>query len=199
MAGRPGIYRGVRFGDGLALLAAGARAGRRLAGRRGAHRVAPRLPTRRWAATTSPFSAPTASGLLRRGGGDIPLPGDDPALGDGRAAVIAGGEIVILSAVDLRRARAGPAPPAPTRSRSRAAGSPGARAARAATSSAPATSPTRPGPGPEQSLGKAGGRAQLGRPSLDANRLVYARATTRENVIVGGRLGAKHKKRAKST
>ena len=31
------------------------------------------------------------------------------------------------------------------------------------------------------------------------NRLVYARATTRENVIVGRRLGAKHKKRAKST
>ena len=59
------------------------------------------------------------------------------------------------------------------------------------------TDPSRPGP--EHSLGKAGGSAQLGRPSLDGGRLVYARATTHENVIVSRRLGAKHKKRAKST
>ena len=59
------------------------------------------------------------------------------------------------------------------------------------------TDPSRPGP--EHSLGKAAGSAQLGRPSLDGGRLVYARATTHENVIVSRRLGAKHKKRAKST
>ena len=47
--------------------------------------------------------------------------------------------------------------------------------------------------------GARGRSAQLGRPSLDDNRLVYARATDVENVIVRRLLGAKRKKRAKST
>jgi hypothetical protein len=54
-------------------------------------------------------------------------------------------------------------------------------------------------PGPEKSLGRAGGSSQLGRPSLDDNRLVYARAAPTENRIVKRLLGAKRKKRAKTT
>ena len=197
MATRPGIYRGVRFGDGLALLAAAVAlvvASPAGAARTESHPAAdPAVGGGDLA-----FQRPDGSGLLRRGGRDIPLPGDDPALGDGRAAVIAGGEIVILSAVDLHELGRVPAAGADAVAisgrwlawRARRSGRDFLRARNVAD-------PARPGP--EQSLGKAGGRAQLGRPSLDANRLVYARATTRENVIVGRRLGAKHKKRAKST
>ena len=54
-------------------------------------------------------------------------------------------------------------------------------------------------PGPEKALGKAGGAAQLGRPSLDDNRLVYARATRGQSLIVKRLLGAKRKRRAKTT
>ena len=54
-------------------------------------------------------------------------------------------------------------------------------------------------PGPEHSLGRAGGASQLGRPSLDDNRLVYARATKGENSIVRRLLGSSHHKRAKTT
>ncbi len=38
--------------------------------------------------------------------------------------------------------------------------------------------------GRERSLRRIGGSGQLGRPSLDGSRLVYARADRRENVIV---------------
>jgi hypothetical protein len=54
-------------------------------------------------------------------------------------------------------------------------------------------------PGPVKALGSAGGASQLGRPSLDGNRLVYARATRGENRIVKRLLGGKGKKRAKTT
>ena len=53
-------------------------------------------------------------------------------------------------------------------------------------------------PGPARSLGRAGGAA-LGRPSIDGNRLVYARATRHENRIIKRLLGAERKKRAKTT
>ena len=62
MADRPGIYRGVRFGDGLALLAAAAALDRRLSGGRRAHRVAPGRRPVGGRATTLPFSGPTAPG-----------------------------------------------------------------------------------------------------------------------------------------
>ena len=85
MATRPGIYRGVRFGDGLALLAAAAALVGRRAGRRDAHRVAPGRrprgrrrrsglsatrrfgvhPPRRW----RPAAPRRRSGVGRRAGG----------------------------------------------------------------------------------------------------------------------------------
>jgi hypothetical protein len=48
-----------------------------------------------------------------------------------------------------------------------------------------------------RSLGRSGRRAQLGRPSLDDNRVVYARAGRQENVIVKRVLGAKHPQRSR--
>ena len=197
MADRPGIYRGVRFGDGLALLAAAAAlivASPAGAARTESHPAAdPSV-----GGSDLAFQRPNGSGVLRSGGRDIRLPGDDPALGDGRAAVIAGGRIVILSGKSLEEIGRVPAARADAVAISRhwlawRARRDGRDFMRARN----LTDPSRPGP--EHSLGKAGGSAQLGRPSLDGGRLVYARATTHENVIVSRRLGAKHKKKAKST
>ncbi len=197
MAARPGIYRGVRFGDGLALLAAAAALV--VASPAGAaHTESHPAADPAIGGDDLAFQRPDGSGLLRRGGRDIPLPGDDPALADGRAAVIAGDEVVILSADDLGELGRVPAAGADAVAisrhwlawRARRAGRDFLRARNVAD-------PTSPGP--EQSLGKAGGSAQLGRPSLDDNRLLYARATPRENVIVKRLLGSNHKKRAKAT
>ncbi len=197
MAGRPAIYRGFRFGDGLALLAAAAALV--VASPAGAaHIEAKPAADPSVGSGDVAFQRPDGSGFIRRAGRDVALPGTDPALGDGRAAVIAGGQIRLLSGKDLtvvgRIPAAGADAVAVSRHwvvwRSRRHGRDLMRARNVAD---PAN------PGPEQSLGRAGGAGQLGRPSLDDNRLVYARATPRENVIVRRVLGTKHPKRAKST
>jgi hypothetical protein len=196
MAGRPGIYRGFRFGDGLALLATA-----------GALVVA--LPAGAAQTESRPaadpsvadgdvaFQRPGGAGFIRRGNQDVPLPGHDPALGDGRVAVIAAGAIRILSAKDLTPVGGVPAAGADAVAisrrwivwRARRHGRDFMRARKLAN----------PGdPGPQRGLGHAGRKAQLGRPSLDGNRLVYARANPNENVIVRRLLGAKRPKRAKA-
>ncbi len=197
MANRPGIYRGFRFGDGLALLAvAAALVVAAPAG--AAHTEAKPASDPSVGGGDVAFQRPSGAGYIRRAGGNIRLPGDDPALGDGRVAVIAGGQIRILSAkdlgvlgtVDARRADAVAISSHWLVWRARIDGRDYMRARNVADPRSP---------GPEQSLGKAGGRAQLGRPSLDDNRLVYARANPNENSIVRRLLGTKHPKRAKST
>jgi hypothetical protein len=144
------------------------------------------------------YQRPDGSGVLRRGGHDTALPGDDPALGGGRIAVIAGGEIRILDSRDLTHLGRVPARGADAVAVSShwvawRARRHGHDFMRARNVSDPAS------PGPEQSLGRAGGASQLGRPSLDDNRLVYARATRRDNVIARRLLGSSHPKRAKAT
>jgi hypothetical protein len=197
MAGRPAILRGFRVGDGLALLAVGAAlvvavpAG-------AAQNAATRASDPSVAGDALAFQRPDGTAVLRRGGADKPLLGTDPALGDGRLAVIGKGEIVILSAQDLTEVGRVPARDADAVAISRhwvvwRARSGGRDSLRARNVSNPAS------PGPEQSLGRSGRHSQLGRPSLDDNRLVYARATSKENAIVRRLLGAKRKKRAKST
>ena len=197
MAERPAIYRGFRFGDGLALLAAAtaliATAPATASKLESAPAADPAVGGKDFA-----FQRPDRSGFLRRGGGKVALPGRDPALGDGRIAVISGGELVLLSATGLGEIGRIDAPDADA-----AAVSARWVAWRARTSGRDvirARNVTDPeNPGPEQSLGAAGGGAQLGRPSLDDNRLVYARATPHHNTIVKRLLGAERKKRAKTT
>ena len=197
MAGRPGVLRGFRAGDGIALLAAGAALVAAVpAGAAGTAATPAADPS--VAGDALAFQRPDRGGVLRRGGGDVALPGSDPALGDGRIAVIAAGEIRIHSAADLSeigRVRANGADAVAISGRwlvwrARTGGRDFLRARNLAD-------PARPGP--EQALGRSGRRSQLGRPSLDGNRLVYARATTTENAIVRRLLGSKRKKRAKST
>lgn len=197
MAGRPAIYRGARVGDGVALLAAA-----------GALVLAiPATASKIEAESAADpaaggdglvFQRPDGSGLLLRRGDDVALPGRDPAIGDGRVAVLRDDEIIVLSAVDLAEIGSVPAPDADAVAvsrrwvawRARVNGRDLIRARRLAN---PAD------PGPEHSLGRAGGAAQLGRPSLDDNRLVYARATRHQNRIVKRLLGAKRKRRAETT
>jgi hypothetical protein len=197
MAERPAIYRGFRFGDGVALLAAAAAlvvavpAG-------AAHNESKPAADPSVGGKSIAYQRPDGTGFLRSGGRNIRLPGHDPALGDGRVAVIAAGKIRILSAKDLHGVGTVPAKGADAVAisghwlvwRAHVGGRDFMRARKLAN----------PGsPGPQRSLGKAGRRAQLGRPSLDDNRLVYARDQEAENVIVKRVLGAKRKQDAKAT
>ncbi|MGH2953074.1 MAG: hypothetical protein ACRDK9_03500 [Solirubrobacterales bacterium] len=188
MAGRPGIYRGFRLGDGLALVAVAAV-------------LVTTVPANAAQIEASPgadpavggndvaYQRPDRSGVLRRDGGEVALPGRDPALGGGRVAVVRGEKIVILSAVDLTevgRVRA-PGADAVAVSESWVAwreGSGGRDFMRVSNVGDPAR------PGPIKSLAMAGGASQLGRPSLDGNRLVYAKATKRRNAILKRVLGS---------
>jgi hypothetical protein len=187
MADRPGIYRGARLTDGLALLAVAAAlvvvapAG---AARTDAHPGAdPSISGKAFV-----FQRPSGAGVLRRGGKTTALPGHDPAIGAGRIAVINRGQIVILSAKDLGELGRFAAPSADAVAVS------GRwvvwrvhRGGRDYMRARSLKDPARPGH--EVGIDHASERAQLGRPSLDGARLVYARAGLRENSILSRRLG----------
>jgi hypothetical protein len=195
MAQRPAIYRGFRAGDGVALLASAAAlvvavpAG-------AAHNAARPAADPVVAGKALVYQGPDGTGKLRRGSRTTALPGHDPATGDGRIAVIRAGRIVLLSAVDLGElgsfGAAGADAVAVSRHwvvwRSHLHGRDLMRARRLEN---PANG------GPVRSLGRSGRKAQLGRPSLDDNRVVYARAGQQENVIVKQVLGGKHPKRSR--
>jgi MFS family permease len=193
MAERPAIYRGFRLADAAALVAAAA----------ALTAVGPAealRPETRPAADPSlgggalVVQRPDRSGLLIRGGGETPLPGRDPAIGAGRIAVVQGEDVVILSAKDLAEVGRVRAPGADALAVSGSWLAWRARAGnRDVIRAVNLRDPARPGPA--HGLGRAGGTAQLGRPSLDGNRLVYAWATRQENRIVmrvlGGKRGAR--------
>lgn len=197
MAGRPAILRGFRLGDAVALLAAAVA----LAGAVSANAAKPEQSA---AADPAPgadlfaFERADGTGFIRRGGNEVQLPGGNPAAGDGRIAVTSGSEIVVLSAKTLGEVGRFPAAGADAIAisgrwiawRAREDGRDFMRARKLADPAAP---------GPVKSLGRAGRSAQLGRPGLDGSRLVFARATRRTNLIVKRLLGAKRKRRAKST
>ena len=197
MAGRPALYRGLRLGDGVALLAAaGALAATVPAG--AAKTAVRQAADPGTGAGALIFERPNGTAILRRGDQNTTLPGHDGAIGDGRVAVVRAGEIVILSAQDLGEVGRVRAPGADAVAISESwlvwrARINGRDLMRARNVRDPAS------PGPEQSIGRAGRSAQLGRPSLDDNRLVYARANSAENRIVKRLLGTKRKKRAKAT
>jgi hypothetical protein len=196
MAQRPAIYRGFRFGDGLALL--GSAAALVVAVPAGAAKNAARPAADPGIGGKAlVYQRPDGSGVIRRGAEEQGLPGHDPAIGDGIVAVIREGRIVLLSAANLGELGSFAAPGADAVAVSRhwvawRAHANGSDSLHARTIANPAA------PGPVHGLGRTGRRAQLGRPSLDDNRLVYARAAPEENLIVRQVLGAKHPKHAKS-
>jgi hypothetical protein len=197
MAQRPAIYRGFRFGDGLALIASAAALVAAVPA--GAAKNAARPAADPGVGGKAlVYQRPDGSGVIRRGSDEQALPGHDPAIGDGIVAVIRDGRIVLLSAANLGELGSFAAPGADAVAVSRhwvawrthEDGRDSLHARGIANPSAP---------GPIHGLGRTGRRAQLGLPSLDDNRLVYARAAPEENVIVKRVLGAKHPKHAKST
>jgi hypothetical protein len=187
MADRPGIYRGARLTDGLALLAVAAALV--VVAPAGAARTDvqpgadPSLAGKGFV-----FQRPSGVGALRTSGKTTALPGHDPAIGSGRVAVISGGQIVILSAKDLTEVGRVPAPGADAVAIS--GGWLVWRAHRGGIDYMRAVGLRDPAaPGHERGLDRSNPHAQLGRPSLDGARLVYARAGRRENSIVSRRLG----------
>ena len=189
MAERPAIYRGFRLGDGLALLASAAAlltavpaSASRVEQRPAAD---PAVDGRTFA-----YQRPDRSGFIEDAGGDLALAGADPALGDGRLAVRRGEQIAILDAAKLEELGRVTAPGADAIAvssrwvvwRARVDGRDYLRARQI-------DDPRRPGP--QKSLERPARNSQLGRPSLDADRLVYARASQRENTIVKRLLGAR--------
>ncbi len=197
MAERPAIYRGFRFGDGLALAACAAALV--VAVPAGAAETEVRPAAAPGAGGGGfVFQRPDGSGVLERGGEEVALPGGDPALGDGRLAVVRGEEIVVLSAADTSEIGRFPAPDADAVAisrtwvvwRARTSGRDYLRAREL-------TNPQRPGA--QKSLGQTSRAGQLGRPSLDRNRLVYAKAGGNQNSIVKRVLGAKGRKAGEAT
>jgi hypothetical protein len=187
MADRPAIYRGVRLGDGLALGAVAALLATVAPARAAQVEARPAADPAAGGGDLA-YQRPDGSGVLRRAGEEVPLDGSDPALGDGRVAVLRGDEIVLLSAVDLTEIARLSAPGADAVAVS--AGWVAWRQASGRRDFLRARSVADPArPGPVRTLSRAGGAAQLGRPSLDGDRLVYAKATKRRNAIVGRRLG----------
>lgn len=189
MAERPAIYRGFRLGDGLALLASAAAlltavpaSASRVEQRPAAD---PAVDGRTFA-----YQRPDRSGFIEDAGGDLALAGADPALGDGRLAVRRGEQIAILDAAKLEELGRVTAPGADAIAvssrwvvwRARVDGRDYLRARQI-------DDPRRPGP--QKSLERPARNSQLGRPSLDADRLVYARASQRENTIVKRLLGSR--------
>jgi hypothetical protein len=194
MCERPGVYLGLRRGDALALglaalalvfmpASAGAR-GTLLAGR-----------------ATDPSASGDAiafqhvggGGVLVRGGAQIPLAGSSPAVGGHYLATISGGTISLQNVASLALAARIPAPGADA-----VAVSDGWLVYRAELSSGEglfARSIFNPSaPGPVISLTSVGASAQLSRPGLDGEVVVYGIAGTRGSRISQRILGTgKHR------
>ncbi len=197
MAERPAIYRGFRVGDAIAL--AGCAAALLVAVPAGAAETEVRPAADPGVREDGfVFQRPDGTGVLERGGKETVLPGEDPALGGGRIALIRGGEIVVFSALDVSEIGRFPALGADAVTISKnwvvwRAHSNGRDYLRARKLKNPDN------PGAQRSLGRSSRLAQLGRPSLDRNRVVYARASSAENSIVKRVLGAKGRKARETT
>jgi hypothetical protein len=183
MADRPGLYRGIRLGDALALaVAAVALSGAAVAGA-DVKRVKPGADP---SASGDAFVSQGRSGAgeLRPGsGGVVPLPGQDPAIGGPWIAVIQGSDVVLLAReglaetdrVGVEGADALAVSARTLAIRSRVAGRDSLE--------------VRP-VGADGSIGQArpvsavGANSQLSRPSLSGRQLAYAIARRSANRIV---------------
>jgi hypothetical protein len=172
MAERPGIYRGFRLGDALALLAAAAALGN--SGSATAAQTA--VPNGADPSADGPdlvFQRADRSGVLVRDGQELELPGSDPAVGGNYVTVISGGEVVLLDRAGLAEVARIPAAGADALAvsrdwlvyRRREEGRDVLEARRIAD-------PLNPGP--PHRITSAGSPSQVGRPSLDDHVVAWA-------------------------
>jgi hypothetical protein len=182
MSERPALYRGARLGDALALVAAAAvltataTAGAAQIEADDAADPSVDGPDLVW-------QLPDRSGILRREGQRIPLPGGHPAVGGPYVAVVAGPAIRILDRTNLGLINEVDAPGADAVAVSdswlvyRAR-----RDGRDVMLSRSIADPRSPGE--ERAISGASGLEQLGIPGLSGNLLVFAIAKPRVNRIV---------------
>jgi hypothetical protein len=182
MAVRPGLYRGVRLGDALALLAAAAvltSAGTASAARTDA--VDGADPSAEGADLAWQLS--NRAGILRRGDQKLSLPGADPAVGGPFAAVIADDGVRLLDRTTLKVITEFSAPGVDAVAVSeewlvyRVH-----RDGRDVMLARPLVHPESPGE--ETTITAESGLGQLGRPGLDASLVVFAVAKPHVNRIV---------------
>jgi hypothetical protein len=96
MAGRPGIYRGFRAGDALALGLAAVALGTS-ASATAAQTAVPNGADPSASGADLVYQRGDRTGVLLRDGQEIPLPGTDPAIGGPYVAVIDGAEVALLA------------------------------------------------------------------------------------------------------
>jgi hypothetical protein len=181
MAERPGIYRGFRLGDALALLAAAAALG--TSGSATAAQTA--IPNGADPSADGPdlvFQRADRSGVLVRDGQEIDLPGTDPAVGGPYVAVIDGSDVVLLDRAGLAEVARIPVAGADALAvsgnwlvyRRREEGRDVLEAQRI-------TDPFDPGA--PQRITSAASPNQVGRPSLDDHVVVWATAQRDESRV----------------
>ena len=182
MSERPGLYRGARLGDALALVVAAAvltTTATASAARTEASSAAD--PSAEGADLA--WQLPNRAAVLRRDGEMLALPGGDPAVGDLRAAVIADDGIRLIDRTDLSVIAdiSAPGVDAVAVSEDWLV----YRAHRDGRDVMLARSIADPrSPGEETPIAGVAGLGQLGRPGLDGNLVVFAIAKTRVNRIV---------------
>jgi hypothetical protein len=181
MAERPGMYRGARLGDALALLVAAAALG--VSGSATAAQTA--VPNGADPSADGPdlvFQRGDRSGVLLRDGQEIALPGTDPAVGGQYVAVIQGAEVVLLDRAGLAEVARVPAASADALAvsgdwlvyRRREGGRDVLEAQRI-------TDPLNPGA--PQRITSAASPNQVGRPSIDGHLVAWATAQRDESRI----------------
>jgi hypothetical protein len=189
MADRPGLYRGIRLGDSLALVAAAVA----LLGAAGAEAEVKRArpaadPSISSGDFVSQRGTSRAAELRAAGGGVTRLPGTDPAIGGSYIAVIRGGDVALLTRSNLAEVSRAAIPDADAVAVSddwlAVRRRPGRRDRLQVRPIAPDGSI-----GESRPVATATERSQIGRPSLGGDRIAYAVASPSMNKLVIHRPG----------
>lgn len=184
MATRPGLYRGLRLGDGMALSIVAAVLAISTAGAGAAGTVGSSAADPSATADSVVFERVGGNGVLLRGGTQVPLPGTDPAIGGAYVAVRKGDMVRLLARDTLAPVAQIAAPSADALAVSsswlvyRATLQSGGDGIFARNITSPAV------PGPIQTVVTIGDPGQLSPPSIDGATLVYGVARSRGSRIV---------------
>ena len=193
MAERPGLYRGIRVGDAVALAAAAAVLASTATSQADVQRAKPAADPSAVDTALVTQRGETRAGELRDGSGVTQLPGTDPAIGGDFIAVKEGPDVVLLARGSLDVLDRVEVPGADGLAvsgswlaiRTRSKG----RDALQVRRLAPDGSIRR-----ARRIAAAGPPAQISRPSLAGDRLAYALAKGRRSKLVVYRI-AKHRRR----
>jgi hypothetical protein len=187
------LYRRLRLGDAAALVVAAAALGASGGSATAAVTVATNGADPSASDADLVYQLPDRSGVLRRDGEDIPLPGGDPAIGGPYIAVVEGAEVVLLRREDLTEVTRIPAPGVDALAvsgdwlvvRRREGGRDVLEAQRITDPLAPGTM---------ERITSAAAPNQVGRPALDGEVVVWATAQRDESRVWARDLSEKKNK-----